>query len=137
MPQIRAARLEDESAMRTLSGAVAEVAAPPLFTEYLRDGGSFVALADGVVVGYLLAQPLAYEGDAPLTLWIEAVVVHPAWRRRGIATALYRALGDWARAGGVTGALTRLPGDDPPAQALHRRAGFAPHREDLLLWRLV
>jgi GNAT superfamily N-acetyltransferase len=135
-PQIRPARPEDEPALHAIGGAATSMAAPPSFAAYLRDGGSFVALVDGAVVGYLLAQPLAYDGDTPLTLWIEAVVVHPAWRRRGIATTLYHALESWARAMGVAGALTRLPGDDPAAQALHRRVGFAPHRDDLLLWRL-
>lgn len=140
LPRIRPAQPDDEPALRALDEAATSVAAPPVsfpsaFAAYLEDGGSFVATVGDVVVGYLLALPLAYDGDVPLTLWIEAIVVHPTWRRRGVATALYHALGTWAQSSGVAAALTLLPADNLAALALHRRVGFTPHRDELALWR--
>jgi len=95
-----------------------------------------VALVEGTLVGYLLAQPIAYDGVRPLTLWVEALVIQPDWRRRGVATALYHALGAWADAQQVKGILARVTPDEAAAWALHRRAGFEPHRDDLVIWRM-
>jgi GNAT superfamily N-acetyltransferase len=113
----------------------ARVITPDSFRSYLQAGCSHVGEAGGTPVGFLLAQPIAYADERPLTLWVEAIAVHPNHRRRGIAAALYRAFGAQARAAGVQAALARLPPGDAAARALHRRAGFAPHREDTVLWR--
>jgi len=150
-PIVRLAGPGDESALRTLApSGQAETDAPPLATppllpplpplpsnlaEYLTDGCSFIAHTPTATIGYLLAQPLAYDGATPLTLWIAAVVVHPAWRRRGVGTALCRALGDWAREAGVAGALAAMPAQDVGTLAFWRRVGFSTHREELGLWR--
>lgn len=97
---------------------------------------SWVAERDGRPVGVLLAQPIAFVDGSPLTFWVEEIAVVPDQRRRGVATALYRAFGTWARAAGAQGVLTRVDPDDAPALALHRRVGFEPHGTDALLWRL-
>jgi GNAT superfamily N-acetyltransferase len=90
---------------------------------------------DGEPVGCLLAQPISYCDDAPLTVWVDDLAVRPERRRRGVATALYRAFGAWASGVGVRAALTRVPPDDPAARALHRRVGFAAHATGALVWR--
>ena len=113
---------------------------PPLladaaaFGEALADGGVYVATAAETVIGILGAQPIAYDGEKPYTLWVEVVAVHPAWQQRGIGTALHRALGRWAEEVGIQGVLTAHAGD-PVTDALHRHIGFVKHRDDLLLWR--
>ena len=113
---------------------------PPLlatettFGEAIASGGIYVATAAESVIGILGAQPIAYDGEKPYTLWVEVVAVHPAWRRLGIGTALYHALGQWAEKLGVQGALTAHLGE-PAAAALHWHVGFVIHRDDLLLWR--
>ena len=99
-------------------------------------GCSWLAERDGEPVGVLLAQPIAFLDDAPLTIWVEEIAVVPEERRRGVATALYRAFGAWARAAGAQGALTRLDPNDAAALALHRRVGFEPHGPGALLWRV-
>ena len=99
-------------------------------------GCSWIAELDGRPVGVLLAKPIAFAGEAPLTVWVEEVVVHPPERRRGIATTLYRALGEWARVAGVRGVLTRVDPDDAAAVSLHRRVGFEAHATGTLLWQL-
>lgn len=144
-PIVRLAGPGDESALRTLAmsrQAATDVpplvALPPLpsnLADYLTDGCSFIARTPTATIGYLLAQPLAYDGVTPLTLWIAAIVVHPDWRRRGVGTALCRALGDWARRAGVAGALAAMPAQDVGTLAFWRRVGFSTHREELGLWR--
>jgi GNAT superfamily N-acetyltransferase len=113
---------------------------PPLlataaaFDEAIASGGLYVATASERVIGILGAQPIAYDGEKPYTLWVEVIAVLPAWRRQGVGTALYQALGRWAETLGVQGALTTRA-DNPAANALHRHVGFVIHRDDLLLWR--
>jgi len=113
---------------------------PPLlatettFGEAIASGGIYVATAAESVIGILGAQPIAYDGEKPYTLWVEVVAVHPAWRRLGIGTALYHALGQWAEQLNIQGVLTARSGN-PTAEALHQHVGFVIHRDDLLLWR--
>ena len=108
---------------------------PETFASCVQDGHSYVATVQGAVVGYLLTQPIAFADLAPLTLWVEDIAVHPAHRRRSIATALYRTLGAGARAAGVQGVLVRLRRDDVAGHTLHRRVGFEPHIADTFVWR--
>jgi len=122
--------------------AIAEVArdaqrgvTPETFASCVEAGHSYVATVRDGVVGYVLTQPIAFADLAPLTLWVEEVAVHPAHRRRSIATALYRTLGAGARAAGVQGVLVRLRRDDAAGRALHRRVGFEPHIADTFVWR--
>ena len=138
-PVIRPLRASDRDALVAIdapAGAVPSAAAPDTFGAHVQAGCSFVAELRAAPVGYLLAQPIAYRDDRPLTLWVEAVAVHPAYRRRGIAGALYREFGARARAAGATAVLTRVAPDDAAGLALHRRAGFTPHATGALIWRL-
>jgi predicted N-acetyltransferase YhbS len=108
---------------------------PETFASCVETGHSYVATVRGAVAGYLLTQPIAFAGVAPLTLWVEDIAVNPAHQRRSIATALYRTLGAGARAAGVQGTLVRLRPDDTAGRALHRRIGFEPHIADTFAWR--
>ncbi len=57
---------------------------------------------------------------------ITTVVVHPAVRRRGIATALVAELLERARERGATAAILEVRASNTTAQSLYRRFGFAP-----------
>ena len=136
---IRPARPNDYTAARVLCALSTEsfppsLASPEIFADATETGGVYLALADSDAIGILVTTPIAYDGERPYTLWVEAVFVHPGWQRRGIGVALYGALGVWARAVGAHAALTSRH-DNPGLSALHRRVGFAAHRDDLLLWR--
>lgn len=126
---VRRARPEDAGAIMALTGEL-----PP--RSMLEC--ALVAVSDqaGQVIGCLLAEPIAYDDARPLTLWVDALVVAPSFRRRGVARMLYCTLGDRARASGAKGILTRLPAEDNGALRLHQRVGFKPHAGDALLWRL-
>jgi ribosomal protein S18 acetylase RimI-like enzyme len=59
-----------------------------LFRERVRDGALFVAAVDGEVVGYITFGKRYWTW-----LWfVDMVRVHPAFRRRGAARALYAAV---------------------------------------------
>jgi GNAT superfamily N-acetyltransferase len=137
---IRAASAADYPALRTaagLCGPAAQEGLPDVaaFAARAPDSPVLVALSDEAIVGYLLASPLAYDGDAPVSLWIEGLTVIPGWRRRGLAIALCAALADGARPIGVRALLTSPP-VDPALAALLARIGFVAHRDGVLLWRL-
>lgn len=105
------------------------------FALAVAEGGVWGAWLEGELLGLLVAQPIAYDGERPYTLWVELVLVAADRRRQGLATALYRHLGAWAEQAGAQAVLTHVPATIA-AVALHRRIGFVPHREALLLWRI-
>jgi L-amino acid N-acyltransferase YncA len=131
--------LSDQSAIVALGTSnqdAVQLVPASVVADCLDASCSLVAIADGTLVGCLLAQPIAYDGVQPLTLWVETLVVMPDWRRRGVAMALYHALGAWADAQQVKGILAHVTPDEVAAWALHRRAGFERHRDDLVIWRM-
>ncbi len=130
-PTIRPLRATDYDALRGIADAP-----PEGFASHLHAACSFVAELHGTPIAFLLAQPLAYHDGAPLTLWIDDIAVHPDYRRRGVAAALYRDFGAWAHAAGATALLARVDPDDPAALALHRRAGFVAHTPGTVIRRL-
>jgi ribosomal protein S18 acetylase RimI-like enzyme len=60
-------------------------------------------------------------------LCVTAVTVDDDFRRRGLATAVMAALGDWARTRGAHSCLLQVAGDNAPALELYRRLGFTEH----------
>src|SRR5215469_11299761 len=86
----------------------------------------FVAKANGQVIGYGRVAKLA-AGEAgpgtPAGYYLSGVLVDPAWRGRGIATALTRARLRWAFA--RTGTVFYVTGADNAASLhLHAALGF-------------
>jgi len=84
----------------------------------------FVAKANGRVVAYGRVLDLAAEEAGPGTpagCYLGGVLVEPAWRGRGIATALTRARLRWAFA--RTGTVFYVTGADNAA-SLHLHAAF-------------
>jgi aminoglycoside 6'-N-acetyltransferase I len=86
----------------------------------------FIAKANGQIVGYGRLIELAADEAGPGTpagCYLSGVVVDPAWRGRGIATALTRARLRWAFA--HTDTVRYVTGADNPASLrLHAALGF-------------
>lgn len=78
---------------------------------------SFVALADGAVVGYAGMQP---DGEHGLT------AVRRSHRRGGIAIHLKRRQLAWAAAAGVPELVTWTQGPNSAMQRLNERLGYVP-----------
>jgi GNAT superfamily N-acetyltransferase len=94
--------------------------------EWLRDeatlpGGSFVALADGEIVGY--AGLMAWPGDATRSEH-GLTVVRRAWRRRGLATALKSRELAWASRNGLRELVTWTQTGNEALQGVNERLGY-------------
>jgi mycothiol synthase len=83
--------------------------------------GSFVALADGEIVGY---SGLCRLGDDPTLAEDGLTVVRADWRRRGLATALKRAELAWAAANGVKEIVTWTQRGNDAMRAANERLGY-------------
>lgn len=79
-----------------------------------------VAVCDGSVVGYSVVVAAADQGE------LANIAVDPAWRRRGVAVQLLRALLDEARATGVTALFLEVRETNVAAQALYAQHAFQP-----------
>jgi GNAT superfamily N-acetyltransferase len=60
-------------------------------------------------------------------LCVTAVTVDERYRRRGLATAVMAALGEWARDRGAHSCLLQVVESNAPALALYARLGFTEH----------
>ena len=56
--------------------------------------------------------------------FVEGVFVAPQWRRKGVARALYAAIGDWARARGCHELASDALLDNEASQRAHAALGF-------------
>ena len=91
-----------------------------LAEEATLPGGSFVALAEGEVVGFSGLCRLPEPGIAEDGL----TVVRRAWRRRGLAEALKRAELAWAARNGIREVVTWTQRGNEGMRALNERLGY-------------
>ncbi len=99
-----------------------------------RGTGAVDVLEGPDEVGFLtLGEPAVAKGRVALgdgsDPWasVSNVWVHPAHRRRGLATVVLAAALDWAAERGATTVFLQVRGDNPAALALYERLGFTEH----------
>jgi len=92
-----------------------------LCDEATLPGGSFVALADGEIVGY--AGLMAWPGDASRSEH-GLTVVRRAWRRRGLATGLKTRELAWAAQNGLRELVTWTQTGNEALQGVNAQLGY-------------
>ena len=92
-----------------------------LFEVWQNSRCFLVAEELGVVLGYLtmMVRRDNWQG------WIEHLVVHRAYRRRGIGSMLLAAGEDWARSSALRGVTVVVQSKNDPAISLFPRRGYA------------
>jgi Acetyltransferases len=88
--------------------------------------------AEGRVVGVAyVATILSVEHVGPAA-WLEELYVTPAWRQRGVGSALVAAVLERARASGIIAVDLEIDARHGRAAALYERSGF--HRLERFRW---
>ena len=98
---------------------------------------SFVAQADGEVVGYSVnfAYPEEWEGIGHSEGWIGGLGTTRDWRKKGVASALIEASLEAFRALGYDRAALGVDSENPTgALGLYTRLGFVPARREAQLF---
>lgn len=94
------------------------------FEHYLKMGSSFVAEADGKIVGYVLSQPTSFLHSRRRELWLEYIVVLAKQRRKRIGSMLLTATEGWARERSFDLLHTSLNPNNPESKGLLEKHGF-------------
>jgi len=108
-----------------------QVTRPPETARILADPCQLLAVAEvGELAGLVHAQ-LYETPPQPLLVarrrvHIDALVVDPRFRRRGLGRQLLRAADTWARQRGAQELLLTLWAGNEAAEAFYRAIGFAP-----------
>ena len=103
-----------------------------LAEEATLPGGSFVALADGEIVGY---AGLMRWADEPTKAEHGLTVVRRDWRRRGLAAALKQRTIAWAATNGIRELVTWTQTGNENMQAVNTRLGYATTEVDIAFAR--
>jgi len=91
-----------------------------LIENWQQQAGFLVDEVDGEVRGYIDVQLQPWQGMG----WVANLVVEPAYRRRGIAAALIRHAGQWARGQSLQGMVVEATTKNYPAICLYQKLGF-------------
>lgn len=97
----------------------------------MRPDGFQVALDGGRVVGY---ASVVVEAGRPTVGYHDMTAVDPAWRRRGLATALKRATIAWAARAGLEALETGNDESNAAMRAVNASLGYRP-LPDLVFFR--
>jgi ribosomal protein S18 acetylase RimI-like enzyme len=97
---------------------------PQYFDHYLKTENSFVAEADGKVVGFILAQPTSYLHGAKRETFLEYIAVRPENRKTGIGSMLIAKTVEHAHSHGVKLLHTTLNPNNSESNRLLVKHGF-------------
>lgn len=84
----------------------------------------YVAVAEGRVIGYILAEGRAWEFGSPLCGWIFAIGVDPKCGRQGVGLALCREVCLRFKALNIRTVRTMVRKDDVDVLSFFRASGF-------------
>jgi GNAT superfamily N-acetyltransferase len=142
--QYREATLADVPAMmKSHSAHSVSGPADPRMTAYLNQQHhpqqallprvAYVALADHTVIGYIAGHRTTRHGCGGE---VQYLFVSPKFRRRGIATQLFRLMAEWFQSQGVQGVCVALADDSPPeAKPFYQTVGATPLKKYWYAWQ--
>ena len=122
-----------ERAVRTFK--TASRAASSLET-FLRNPSNYLLVAeqDGEAVGFLTAYRLERADREASQMFVYEVEVAPAWRGRGLASALMEKIKDLARAEGMFEAFVLTSRGNDAARRLYTRTGGVVEDDSAILF---
>jgi len=91
-----------------------------------------LARAEGQIVGVAYVAAILSVEHAGPSAWLEELYVTPAWRQRGIGSALVAAVLERARAGGMVAVDLEIDAGHGRVASLYERSGF--HRLERSRW---
>ena len=134
LAELRALNVEHQDFSRSLEPSWPEgKAVAEQYVAYLErecaahDGCVLMAEADGAIAGFICAVATMGPGspDDPATFaWVHDIYVRPAYRRRGIASALMAAAESFVKARGARELRLGVIDRNGDAQTLYRELGF-------------
>lgn len=80
--------------------------------------------AAGAVLGMVSVQLVISTAQGARSAWVEDLIVHPLYRRRGLASRLLDAALAWASSRGATRAQLLADADNPQAQVFYDVQGW-------------
>jgi ribosomal protein S18 acetylase RimI-like enzyme len=99
-----------------------------------RDGAVFMAEVDGAIAGFICVVS-ATRGDSPddpaVFAWVHDLFVRPAYRRRGVATALMTAAESFVQSRGARELRLGVINRNTNARVLYERLGFRDYTRTL------
>lgn len=97
---------------------------PTYFNHYVRTKSSFVAAADGKVVGFVLTQPMYFADGEKKILWLDYIAIKSRFRRRGVGSSLLSRVESWATQYSCNMLYASLNPNNTPSRRLLDRKGF-------------
>lgn len=94
------------------------------FEHYLRQGLSYVAKEDSMIVGFIFAQIIPHILSLPSVIWVENLGVHPEFRRKGIAYKLLKTVASEGKKLGAKAIYSTIMPDNIRSIMLHKKLGF-------------
>ena len=94
------------------------------FQFYLGTGLSFLAREDDRIVGFVFGRMIEHIYSMDRLAWIENLVVHPRFRRQGIAYRLVQRVAQEARLKGAEALTSSIMLHNQESIMLHRKLGF-------------
>src|SRR5438552_9190725 len=131
VPAMAGCRLTDPAAGRADTRMAAYFKGQHHPQQALLPRVGYVALADDGVVGYIAGHLTTRHGCAGE---VQYLFVAPAYRRRGVATALLQLVAEWFGQQDAQRICVCVDADSPAAQPFYESVGASPIRRYWYVW---
>jgi GNAT superfamily N-acetyltransferase len=137
MIEFRVLRSEDEAVLDQIAEEVFDAPIHPRAArEFLADPRHHlvVALAEGVVIGFVSAVHYIHPDKPGPEMWVNEVGVSSKYRNQGVGKGMMKTLVDLARELGCREAWVLTERENIPAMRLYRSAGGVEAEDDTVMF---